>query len=178
MCFRVDFLCGKKHRRREDRGKKKQKKNERERERVFWILPPSPCLPPPDQFFFFSPHISESLNKRAVDFLDKERKERPSILCLFFRCDASERVIKVAVGRVRLPPFSSFVLSERLFFFFLCGRERFSSLLFFSRGHQLVHNAAFEPLSLSLSLSLCSTHGERERERETKGEKVVSNNKK
>ena len=86
---------------------------------------------------------------------------------------------------VRFPPCASFVHILRetfssFFFSCVCGRERFSSLLFFSRGHRLVHNAAFESLSLSLSLSLCSTHGEREREREreTKGEKVISNNEK
>ena len=63
-----------------------------------------------------------------------------------------------------VPPLSTFYPRDVFFFFFffVCGRERFSSLLFFSRGHRLVHNAAFE----SLSLSLCSTHGERERERE------------
>ena len=72
------------------------------------------------------------------------------------------------------------IFSERrflFFFFFLCGRERFSSLLFFSLcGHRLVHNAAFESLSLSLSLSLSVAHtaSERERERERQKEKKSS----
>ena len=114
--------------------KKTKKKNERERQEreraVFWILslPPFTC-PSTDQFFFFL-STSESLNKRAVDFLEREEK-RPIVCLFFFRRDAS-REHKWFPSVVCAPPCASFVRGER----------------------------------------------ERERGRETKGEKVVSNDKK
>ena len=113
--------------------KKTKKKNERERqERESSLLDP---LPPPlylplhrPIFFFFC--TSESLNKRAVDFLEREEK-RPIVCLFFFRRDAS-REHKWFPSVVCAPPCASFVRGER----------------------------------------------ERERGRETKGEKVVSNDKK
>ena len=95
MFSKSGFFVRKKNtkKRRQDTGQKRDKKNEkekRERERETeregsfgssLSLPLLACPPPPDQFFFvFFGETSESLNKRAVDFL----REKGEIVCLFF----------------------------------------------------------------------------------------------
>ena len=137
------FFVRKKTRKRGDKDRTgliggKQKKNEkekreretREREQSFGSSPSPPLLAPPPTNFFFFLSTSESLNKRAVDFLEREEK-RPIVCLFFFRRDAS-REHKWFPSVVCAPPCASFVRGER----------------------------------------------ERERGRETKGEKVVSNDKK